>query len=460
MHSDKADPKGYYSVLGLLPSATEAQIKTAYRRRAMDLHPDRNPGRDTTQQFQHLNDAYAVLSDPAARARYEAYLIKGGGSGHTASAAPTPIVCAGCAKISAQPRVVVFPSVRSFLLVTVRKPIAGVFCSECAHKAALKASAVTWVLGWWSIPWGPLYSLQALATNLLGGTQPPLDNARMLGHQAYYFRATGRPDLAQSLAQHALEYCRKIPNTLSKGGAAGEEKTRLTHNLEALIRQLGAPAEAKQLKNSWGLLHARFFVQAAALVLVVAGVAVGVANTSLSRYFTFSEPAPSSAQPLAEDATGLPGPDAVRDALRNLDAKPAYVRPATAPNGLPWPHTAGYLAGEPQAMSTGYSQIVIDNGRNTADVLLKLVALQGDGAQTARQVFVPAHGRFTLEHITPGRYDVRYRDLDSGELSRSQPLQLTEKTTARGTEYNITTVTLYKVASGQSASLRLSEDEF
>ena len=47
----------------MTPGADAGQIKAAYRRRAMELHPDRNKDAHTTRQFQLLNEAYGVLSD-------------------------------------------------------------------------------------------------------------------------------------------------------------------------------------------------------------------------------------------------------------------------------------------------------------------------------------------------------------------------------------------------------------
>ncbi|NBY16754.1 MAG: J domain-containing protein, partial [Betaproteobacteria bacterium] len=58
----RGDHAGYYRTLGLEPGASAAQIKAAYRSLAMELHPDRNPGRDTKARFQALGHAYAILS--------------------------------------------------------------------------------------------------------------------------------------------------------------------------------------------------------------------------------------------------------------------------------------------------------------------------------------------------------------------------------------------------------------
>lgn len=76
----------YYALLGVARNATEAEIKSAYRKLAMKHHPDRNPGsKDAEVQFKKINAAYAVLSDDKKRRLYdqhgEAGLNAGAGFG-------------------------------------------------------------------------------------------------------------------------------------------------------------------------------------------------------------------------------------------------------------------------------------------------------------------------------------------------------------------------------------------
>jgi molecular chaperone DnaJ len=72
----------YYDLLGIEKDADEAEIKKAYRKRAMELHPDRNPSPDAEARFKELTEAYEVLKDPDKRARYDRYGKAGlGGSG-------------------------------------------------------------------------------------------------------------------------------------------------------------------------------------------------------------------------------------------------------------------------------------------------------------------------------------------------------------------------------------------
>lgn len=63
--------KDYYRILGLPPTATVAEIRKAYRKRASALHPDRNPSEQAHAQFQAMQEAYDVLSDATRRRAYD-----------------------------------------------------------------------------------------------------------------------------------------------------------------------------------------------------------------------------------------------------------------------------------------------------------------------------------------------------------------------------------------------------
>lgn len=75
----------FYKVLGLSQSASIADIRKAYKKRSLETHPDRFPvdsaaQREATGQFQEVNNAYYVLSDPGRRREYDATRSNGSGS--------------------------------------------------------------------------------------------------------------------------------------------------------------------------------------------------------------------------------------------------------------------------------------------------------------------------------------------------------------------------------------------
>src|SRR5215467_1307135 len=81
--------RDYYEILGVAKGANADEIKKAYRKVAMQFHPDRNPGdKSAEEKFKEAAEAYEVLSDADKRAQYDRYGhagVRGAGQGFSGS---------------------------------------------------------------------------------------------------------------------------------------------------------------------------------------------------------------------------------------------------------------------------------------------------------------------------------------------------------------------------------------
>ena len=78
----------YYDTLGVARDADEKELKSAFRKKAMKFHPDRNPGDEEAEgKFKEVGEAYEALKDPQKRAAYDRFghaaFENGGGGGQS-----------------------------------------------------------------------------------------------------------------------------------------------------------------------------------------------------------------------------------------------------------------------------------------------------------------------------------------------------------------------------------------
>lgn len=275
------DPLGYYRCLGIDPTATAAEVKAAYRSRAMELHPDRNPGRDTTRQFQELQQAYEVLSNQDSRSAYDAFAVDPAAT-RSESAEPSrydPIYCSRCNCISALPRYRVFYTIFGYIFGATKRPHQGIFCARCETVVALRSTAITILAGWWSIH-GFFWSIEALLKNLVGGPSFLEQDARLLAYQAGYFQSIGKVPLARAVATQAYEIASRASKADSKiarvraklGHAANDPLRELREKLKAFLDLYSDQGPAPQLRGTSRLWNSRFGLQLSLLTLVASAL--------------------------------------------------------------------------------------------------------------------------------------------------------------------------------------------
>lgn len=230
-------PKTYYQSLQVDSEASEEVIEVAYRRLARMYHPDLNKFPDAVRVMQELNEAYEVLRDANRRRDYDHYLARGSATpvssvastappyagtdsraAHAASSATSqasrraaplpsdfPVHCQKCGCSDASLRIAAFPYVVSLLLLTFRRAWGGLYCKKCRSSEMTRAKLITLLLGWWGIPFGPIYSLGCLFECSEGKT-PPEANGPYLAGLGVYFIMCGQFHDARDALEQSLRY--------------------------------------------------------------------------------------------------------------------------------------------------------------------------------------------------------------------------------------------------------------
>ncbi len=182
-----SDKKGYYAILHLSRTASEKEIKDAFRREVKLYHPDKNPDPKAKEIYLKLNEAYQVLTDPDARKAYD----------NVPEASAEFIPCCRCGKHARQPRYIFFEENGTMH--------GGVFCRDCASKQQFRSAAKIWKQFFSA----PVQSWSSLKNNYSFKHMPPEENFSVLMQNAAAFRKEKRVDLARSLAEQARKFAKE-----------------------------------------------------------------------------------------------------------------------------------------------------------------------------------------------------------------------------------------------------------
>ncbi len=218
-------PRTHYQLLQVDPAASQEVIDAAYRSLARRYHPDVSSHPDAGRIMQEINDAYAVLKDTEKRRAYDrsigqATAQQSQATSRTSAAqssppAPpppsVPVRCQKCGRSDSTLRITRFRQVLSFVLWTTRREWGGLYCLDCRRAEMGRAKLVSFLLGWWGIPFGIFYTLGVLFES--GEGEIPVDpNADYLPALGLYFLNRGeRLQALQAFqASLALRYDSKL----------------------------------------------------------------------------------------------------------------------------------------------------------------------------------------------------------------------------------------------------------
>lgn len=182
------DSKGYYAVLGVSQTATDDDIKAAFRKQVKLYHPDIADGEKARETYMLLTEAYHTLLDPLKRKAYDS-LPDAAATLHYEF-----VKCCKCGKPAKQPRYLFF--------TRGNEQIGGVYCRDCASKEQLKTS----LHNWGDFLKRPAYTWSALKSTYKFSQMPPDKNWEILMQNAQAYQSRKRPDLARAMGEQAKKF--------------------------------------------------------------------------------------------------------------------------------------------------------------------------------------------------------------------------------------------------------------
>ena len=137
-----------------------------------------------------------------------------------------------------------------------------------------------------------------------------------------------------------------------------------------------------------------------------------------------------------------------------------YERPALAPNGNPWPLATGYIDGFKRLNRLGRSLIQVENYQSGHDFYVKLVHSTKNKKISVRHAFVKRFESFKFTKMSPGKYYLMYKNLGTGESTKSDEFSVEEKRMYNGVKYTEMRISMYHVKDGNFNGQVINEEEF
>lgn len=371
------DIRSYYKSLELSRTASADEVKSAYRQKAKHYHPDSGGDRDGSN-IRIINEAYSVLGDPGRRAAYDRACEQTGPERPRTRI--SPIRCHVCEKVTAQPRHLTFWRVFSLLVATNRTPIQGIFCAPCASRESFRSTALTASLGWWGVPWGPIWTIVEGLKNAFGGARDRARDELLMWHNAVAFTMAGQTALGYGLAERLLS----SPDPKVRADAA------------ALVTQL----RDKGFEPSGHLSDAWRRSRIATLFRVAMILALPIGAFSLASTIDWSNP-PSGQGPEQVALYSAP-PD--NSAAQSAMAEAIAVEAAPVPTCASVPSNGDVLAGSKRLLRKGHL-LTIQNGSGGDAIVKVRKAATGKVFAT---YFIANNDQADLAGLPDGDYRIQY----------------------------------------------------
>jgi hypothetical protein len=343
-----------------------------------------------------------------------------------------------------------FWRVTSFLVGTHKRPVQKIFCRACAKKEEWKSTVWTSLLGWWGVPWGPIWALAGGFTNAGGGARKADADEAMMCQNAIAFTRQGDPALAVGLS-----------NILRKS-----DDPRIGQTAASIIRFFDERGfnTAITLEDAWK----RSLVSRVALYLTAFAVPIVALGSVMIPWTKSSAVARDGAGDRLDAVFGPEVPVSTP-----TQASSDSPTPASEPS-CDSPPSNGQVLVDHRASGDSGHKLEIDNS-SSGDAIIKV--RQGSG-ETLASFFVATGQSATLTRIPDGSYTIQYASgrrlakscrtfVNDGTASASEFPGPEDLSTRYEEDFHGTTVihqkliyTLYPVPDGNVRPSSINMDEF